>query len=473
MSVDLVRTLNAQLVQEQNDIATLDRYYAGQQPLAFLSPQIAQATNGRLMPLVLNWPRIIVKAVVERLRVEGFRLTGEERPIDELHLLWQFSNMDRQSSLAHVDVLVHGRCYGIVWAGANGQPRLSMESAREVTATFDPETGLVREALKAFDIDQRGQAARAHLFLADRVEKYRRDGSADWTLTETLMHDLGRPPVVLFSNEGRLGLAGGESDLADVIPIADAVNKLATDMMVSAEYHASPRRYVTGMQVSPAGSPQHERDRELLKEYWTNAEQGRVWTGPPGSSFGQFPEASLDNFVSAIRMLTEHLAAIGKLPPHALGINTANPASADAIRSAESSLVRRTEFKQPSLGESYEDMMRLALTVRDGSVPPEMASLETVWASAETPTVAQLMDAALKGVQGQIITRRQAREDLGYTQVQISRMEAEDRAALLGSVSVQLEEARRLQQEDGLSQPAALAAVGLLQAAQQISQTPQ
>lgn len=464
MSVELVRALESQLITERSDIDVLDRYYSGRQPLAFLHPQVQAATQGRLTPLVLNWPRIIVKAVVERLRVEGFRIAGEERPIDELHLLWQASNMDRQSSLAHIDILVHGRCYGMVWAGANG-PKLSMESAREVTATFDPETGQVLEALKAFDLDDTGQAQRANLFLADRVEKYRRVQGVGWSLMETLEHDLGRPPVVLFSNEGRLGLAGGESDLADVIPLADAANKLATDMMVSAEYHAMPRRWVTGMEMAPAGTPQHERDRELRREFWTNAEAGRVWTGPSGSSFGQFPEANLDNFVGAIRMLNEHLAAIGKLPPHALGINTANPASADAIRSAESSLVRRTEFKQPSLGESYEDMMRLAVKVRDGFVSDDLLSLETVWASAETPTVAQLMDAALKGVQGGIITARQAREDLGYTQVQIARMEAEDDRNALGPVAVQLAKAERLQREQGLSQQAAFAAVGLLQAA--------
>jgi hypothetical protein len=470
MSVELVRALSQQLVTERAEIDYLDRYYSGQQPLAFLDPKIRAATQGRLTSLVMNWPRIIVKAVVERLRVEGFRLAGEERPLEELHALWQASNMDRQSSLAHIDVLVHGRCFGMVWTGPTA-PRLSMESAREVTATFDPETGLIREALKAFELDGTGRPQRANLYLSDRVEKYRQ-ANGGWQLVETLPHDLGRPPVVLFSNEGRLGQPGGESDLADVIPVADAVNKLATDMMVSAEYHAMPRRWITGMQVAPAGTPEHERDREIMRQYLTEAEAGRYNSLPPGTNTGQYTEASLDNFVGAIRMLTEHLAALGKMPPHALGINTANPASADAIRSSEAGLVRRTEFKQPSLGESYEDLMRLAVLVRDGVVPESMNSLETIWASAETPTVAQLMDAALKGTQGQIITRRQAREDLGYTQVQIARMEAEDARAALGTVRVQIDEARRLQQEDGLSQQAAFAAVGLLQAASAIGQQP-
>lgn len=472
MSLDLVRTLTEQLTTEQSLTAALDRYYSGTQPLAFLHPQVQRSTAGRLTNVVVNWPRVIVGAVEERLDVEGFRIAGEEAPISELWRIWQANRLDRQSALGHLDALVHGRAYALVWAGRDERtPRITVETAREMTVAYDPESGDVASAVKVFDPDQSGQTRRATLYLPDSVQRWTRSAGG-WALLEELPHDLGEVPVVPLVNLPRLGVPGGESELSDVIPITDAICKLATDLMVSAEYHAMPRRTVTGMQLAPAGTPEGERDREMFRHYWTEAEAGRVWAGPAGANFDQFPEASLDNFINAIRMFTEHLAAIGKLPPHALGINTANPASADAIRSAESSLVKKVERKQVAFGEAWEHVMRLAQRVRDGVADPSLDELETIWADAATPTVAQQADAAVKLLQAQAITKRQAREDLGYTPVQIERMQNEDDATALGPVAVQLAEAARLQREDGLSQQAAFAAVGLLQAASLIGQQP-
>lgn len=477
MSVDLVRALLTRLTTEQSTVSTLDRYYSGQQPLAFLHPQVRRATAGRLTSLVLNWPRIIVGAVEERLDVEGFRLAGEDAAIPDLWRIWQANDLDEWSGLGHVDALVHGRSFALVWAGEDERtPRITVETSREMAVAYAPGTSRIAAAVKAFDLNDSGQPQRATLYLSDRVERYRAERGTGWTLDEAIGHDLGEVPVVPFVNQPRLGIPGGESELADVIPIADAINKLATDMMVSAEYHAMPRRYATGMQLGPttAGGQVDERTREVVRQAWTEAEAGRVWLGGPGADFGQFPEASLDNFVGAIRMFTEHLAAIGKLPPHYLGINTANPASADAIRSAEASLVKKAERKQRGFGGSWERVMRLAQRVRDGVRDPQLDSLETIWADAATPTFAQLADAAVKLTQGErpVVTIRQSREDLGYTPVQIARMEQDDRDAALGPVRAQLDEAARLQRDEGLSQQAAFAAVGLLQAASAIGQQP-
>jgi hypothetical protein len=55
--------------------------------------------------------------------------------------------------------------------------------------------------------------------------------------------------------------------------------------------------------------------------------------------FGQFPEATLEGFVAGINLLTASLASIGGLPPDDLGLNTTNPASAEARRAAETTLI--------------------------------------------------------------------------------------------------------------------------------------
>jgi hypothetical protein len=47
--------------------------------------------------------------------------------------------------------------------------------------------------------------------------------------------------VVPFINRPRMTHLYGESELTDMMPLADAINKLATDMMVTAEYYVEPR----------------------------------------------------------------------------------------------------------------------------------------------------------------------------------------------------------------------------------------
>src|SRR5690606_29674319 len=116
---------------------------------------------------------------------------------------------------------------------------------------------------------------------------------------------------------------------------------------------------------------------------------------------------------------------------HYIGTATDNPASADAIRSAESRLVKRAERKQRIFGGGWEQVMRLVRRIQTGEWDPRLRQLETVWRDASTPTIAQKADAAIKlytAPPGQrpIVPLRQTREDLGYSAAQIARMEAED-----------------------------------------------
>ena len=118
------------------------------------------------------------------------------------------------------------------------------------------------------------------------------------------------------------------------------------------------------------------------------------------------------------------------LPPHFLGYSDANPTSADAIRSAETRLVKRAERRQRAFGGAWEQVMRLALLVVDGALPDGIDSLETIWRDASTPTIAQKADAVTKLRTAGLISLRQAREDLGYSQEQIAVMEADDTRAV-------------------------------------------
>lgn len=480
VSLELVRKLSDRLVEEQRHAEKLDLYYSGNQPLAFLHPEIKASVRNRITNLAINWPRIIVGAIEERLDVEGFRLGDDETADRELWRIWQANDLDEWSQIGHVDALVHGRSFVSVWADPDdpGTPRVAFESARQLTVSYVAGTRTIDAALKVWRDDG---VQTAMLYLPDRLERYEAPapkvtgtGNVRYALAETIPNPLGAVPIVPFVNRPRLMDLTGESELSDIVPMADAVNKLATDMMVSSEYHAMPRRWVTGMEIPREGGAQRRMSEEVRRE-WSQAFPGKPWIGGKDVNFGQFPEASLENFINAIKMLTTQIAAIAGLPPHYLGVNTDNPASADAIRSAESSLIKKAERKQRAFGGSYERVMRLAVHVRDGQPDPSLGRLETIWRDPATPTPAQKADAAVKLTQGErpVITRRQAWEDLGYSPAQQARMVADEREAAdlaaTQDVRARVAVATELMETQGLSQAAAFAAAGLLAAASQMN----
>lgn len=465
-----------QLDGTQSRLALFDRYYDGKQPLNFLAPEIRAQVGARLTSLVINWPRVIADSVQRRTYVEGFRV-GDSGGIDgELARLWQENDLDEGSQLAQLDALVHGSAYLMVWGNARDPltPRITVESAHQVTVSRDP--GDLRRLSSAVKKWTDGTFDYATLYLPDEVVRFRRKaaefgGVSPWQVDgESLPNPLGAVPVVPLVNKPRTLKLGGESELTDVIPLADAVNKLATDMMVASEFHAAPRRYATGIQI-PTG-PERERLQAEVAAYWDQATKGKTWLAGEGVNFGQFSEASLDNFVSAISLLTAQIAAVAGLPPHFLGINTDNPASADAIRAAEATLVERAQAKQRTWGGAYEQAMRLAVAARDGirldEVPGELRSMETVWRDAATPTPAQSMDAAVKGVQAGIYDEVAAQESIGLSPQQrdaiADRRSTATATAATATVRAQVNLANELQAQ-GLTKNASLAAAGLLQAA--------
>ncbi len=128
----------------------LDTYYAGRQSShAFMAPEVRASLGNRLPPLVLNWPRLIVSAVEERLDVDGFRLSRDEPADRELWRIWQANRLDEGSQQAHLDALVHGCSYVMVWASVDPRtPRISIETARQTAVERDAMTGEITVALK-------------------------------------------------------------------------------------------------------------------------------------------------------------------------------------------------------------------------------------------------------------------------------------------------------------------------------------
>ncbi|MCW2608724.1 MAG: hypothetical protein JWO60_3417 [Frankiales bacterium] len=431
MSIDLITRLGRKLDEQRPNYDRLDMYYRGAQTaLHFMAPEVRESLGNRLRPLVLNWPRLVVSAVEERLDIVGFRLSKDEPADDELWRIWQANGLDEASQQAALDALVYGCAYVVVWASVDKRtPRITVESARQMTVERSPMTGQITSALKRWHEAGYGHAV---VYRADEITRWRTEQAVvegsetyeiptgGWRKVETLDNPLGQVPVAALVNRPRLLHPDGETELSDVIPLTDAVSKVLTDLLVTSEFSSAPRRWVTGMDIS--GGTSGDRAAAEVKQKWTDAPASKLWiAADPDTKFGTFPEATLDGFVSAVDTLTQQAAAVSGLPPAYFGIHGSEVASADAIRSSEATLVSKARRRQRAFGGAWEDVMRLAVLVRDGVQRPGMESLETIWRDPETSTVAQAADAAVKKL-AVGVSREQVLEDLGYSPVQIQRM---------------------------------------------------
>uniref|UniRef100_UPI000AFF6B85 phage portal protein n=1 Tax=Dietzia cinnamea TaxID=321318 RepID=UPI000AFF6B85 len=95
-------------------LSMLERYYAGRQELAYLTPEAREAIGTKFDRLAVNVPRLLVSAISERLTVSGFDVAGQRS--DKLWSLWTGSDLDQLAAQAHREALVLGSAYALVWA---------------------------------------------------------------------------------------------------------------------------------------------------------------------------------------------------------------------------------------------------------------------------------------------------------------------------------------------------------------------
>lgn len=399
----------------------LDAYYNGQQRLEQLG--LAVPEDLRRFLTIVAWPGTFVDAIEERCDVEGFRLPGEPEADRGMAEVWQANDLDSESQMGHLDSLVFGRSYACVGTGESADlPLVTVESPLEMVHEWSPRRRETTAAARFYRDDSSGSVEeRATLYLPNSTTWLVAE-RGHWRVEERDEHRLGRCPVVPLVNRGRSHSRYGLSEMARVIPVTDSAARALTNAQVATEVMALPQRYAAGMTAADFTDPQTGEQVAAWEAYF-----GAVWvTSNSDAKFGQFSAADLGNFTRIVDHYAQLAAGLTGLPLRYFGQLSTNPPSAEGIRADESRLIKTCERKERSWGASWEMVMRLVRLFQTGEYDPALASMETLWRDPATPTRAQTADAAVKLFQAGVISRRQARRDVGYSSVQISNMERDD-----------------------------------------------
>lgn len=440
-----VDSLEKSLDGRQVELARLDAYYQGRQPL-MLATEKWRGLFARLFHgFSDNFLALVVDAVEERLTVQGFRMGADKdvKADEDAWRIWQINQLDAWSQVAHTEALVKATSYiGVSpfrddWP-SDDCPLVTIEDACEVVVRGSAmQRGRRLSALKKWkDDDGRWLAT---LYLPDEVVKFQQARKLQyanqygrsyvlggWEPRETegetwpLVNPLGVVPLVPLVNRPRLR-GDGESEIADLIPAQNAINKTAMDMLVAGEYASFRQKWASGVEIPT------DPDTGKAVDTYESAITRFISTPVPDARFGSFEATDLTVFVKTIEMWVQHIASRSHTPPHYLLGQSGSFPSGESLKATETGLVAKARRKQRHFGEGWEEAIRLSFKAL-GDARGNIIDAETIWADPESRTEAEHVDALVKmaslGVPDEVLW-----EKWGATPTEIARwktIQAED-----------------------------------------------
>lgn len=430
-----VRVLARELLQRASMSRTLNSYYDGNCPFPTAVVRARMTSAYRtLMPMSeAAWASLVVDSVQDRLEVTGIR-SDDDAADEAVWSVWQDNAMDAESKLGHNSALIDGRAFATVWPGPDGRPEIVLDSAEQMIVQY--REGSRRQRTAALRMWDEGGETLATLYRPDGIYKFRARKTLDprdvkWERRDVtgeswpLRNPLGVVPVVEIAVNRRLkpgsfGFARGE--FQHCLGLIDRINLLTFLGLVVAMWMGFPLRGVIGDRII--------RDDSGNAVAPFNADADSVFQlENPDAKLAEYSAADRRNL--SVYAELDQLAVITKSPRHYFPLEQGmSNLSADAIRASEGGLHAKVTGHKASLGEGWEEVLRLAgRMLPEPVVLPPHASL--LWADHESRSLAERADAAIKLQQSGLPWPAVAEIALKLSQDSIRRFESEQAGSAL------------------------------------------
>ncbi len=426
-------------------------YYEGNHILAFATEKFRNTFGNVFREFAENLCAPVVDSLSDRLEITGFRssdadLKTEEvaptesqiegmpnrpgrkkittvDPIGEACMdIWKNNRMDERANEVHLESLKQGDAYVIVWPNDDLEPEIWPQEAMQCRIEYEPNNrARVTRALKVwFDRDE--ARWRLNIYTPLAIEKYisRQSNStmpttdAGWQAYGTVPNIYGVVPVFHFPT--RRSRAYGISELRDIIPLQNALNKSVMDMIIAMEFASFKQRWVIGLET--------EVDEETgVAKDPTSGQYGsdRLLTfSDPETKVGQFDATDLGQFLEVQDKFWASASRVSGTPLHYFYITSGDFPSGEAMKSAEARFIKKISDRQTAYGNVWEDVLRFCLQIKGQVVEPEV-KIAAEWVNAAPRSESELADTAVKK-QAVGVSRSQNLRELGYTEEEIERM---------------------------------------------------
>lgn len=315
------------------------RYYDGDHELKYSSSRLEQVFRNMDVKFTQNWCATVVDAALERINLKAFDVAGNEELTDRLNRIWADTEMTLDSEDAHTAALVAGEAYIIAWPNDDGAVEVFYNDPRMCHVFYDAENPRIKRFAAKWWVDELGERKYITLYYPDRLEYYVSTGKAEATTSAAgfqpteegqATNPYSVVPVFHLRRERRKS----KSELANVIPLQDAINKLLADMLVSAEFSAFPQRYIIS-NVAMTGQLKNS--------------PSEIWDLPGGvdgaqpTEVGELSATELGNYLQAIEQIAMSIGVISRTPKHYFFQTGAANISGDALIALEAPLNKKVE----------------------------------------------------------------------------------------------------------------------------------
>jgi hypothetical protein len=401
-------------------------YYHGIQDLSFATPKFKSAFGSLFSSFAYNRCRPVVDAQANKLRVKGFQVSGvdltglaivpegSQSPTgagqdqagaqndlsSQAMTLWRLASMPLREGELYVEQATTGDAYGVVYFDAapplgTGLPRIYPNRADVMRVRYDDD-GRITMAVKAWLVTQAGpdlNKRRITFYTPTEIVRLITTGTAQSELPKELgqytlykevnflgqsvvnpvAHNLGRVPVVHYANNAPMVGDFGISELQDVIPLQDALNKAIADMLVAMEYNAFPQRYAIGIE-----KPEPNEFGKIVLPW--KAGPGEVWySTAKDAKFGSFEVANLDQFLKVQDNFDLDIARVSSTPIYWL-LMSGNFPSGESQKTAAAPFTGKLEDRQKANGASHAEALSMMFQLMGVKDP---LLIDTEWESAE------------------------------------------------------------------------------------------
>jgi hypothetical protein len=360
-----------------------------------------------------NYCPIVVDSLAERLSVTGFIVEGDKELLeakeeDENTIVqgevfqewWRINRMDEGQGDQHVSAVRDSDSYLIVgWDNELEIPTFDIELAYDgdegVEVVYSTEKrNIPMYAFKRWKVED---GERVNIYYPEKIEKYEKKNKGavgkaianvtggketGWNLIETEpwtrngeeggegAEPLG-VPVVHFKNLGQ-GYNYGRSELRDVVPLQNALNKSIIDMLAAADTTAFRIYTMVGIDVE---------DVDVYPGVILST------TKPKSEAdIGHIPGEDLTKLIDIKDSYAFEIARVSRTPLSFFQI-TREVAAEGTLKQEEAGLVSRAKNRQVAFGNSWEDAMimarKLANTFGEMKLD-DSKKISTTWRDPET-----------------------------------------------------------------------------------------
>ena len=420
----LMRWIQQQSDDRRQDYEVARNYYNGEHDVA-LTDRLKKFLPPRLQ-FRDNFMNVVVDTLAERLKVLGFEIENEVAG-EWVWDLWNSNRMDYTQGVIHTETVMLGDSYILCdWDEVRERPRWTHQMAEMIIPHYDEARREIdwvsKKWLQHPNLGDEPET-RLNIYFGDRVEKYVARGGVwakyqdetDESWPVPWLDKSGQPlgvPFIHFRNRP-MGSDFGQSEILNVIPMQDLLNKTLIDLTMILDTLAFPQRYTVNINH---GSSRLDIMPGSVAEFHSEFD---------GGSVGQWNAATVDGPIRSLEALVQHIAGTTPTPQHLFQVVGGAP-SGEALKTAEAGLVQKAKQRMGNFGNAWEDAVVMALKIQaafgQGVGNIDEIRPEVTWDDPETRNEQAHIE-TLKAKVELGIPKHQIWRELGYSQSEIDLMD--------------------------------------------------